>query len=71
MSSPFNLGFFWRLFKTESHQSIVKLLWKKGTDFEKQVIENLEMPFLDLSSYSGTEKVKPTKVLPTSCFVLI
>ena len=58
MSSPFNLGSFLGLFKTGSHQSIVKLLWKKGTDFEKQVIENLEMPFLDLNSYAGTGKVK-------------
>ena len=61
MSSPFNLGSFWRLFKTGSHQSVVKLLWKKGTDFEKQVIENLEMPFINLSAYSGTEKVKQAK----------
>jgi len=39
----------------------VKLLWEKGTDFEKQVIEGLELPFLDLSSYSGMEREKRTK----------
>ena len=39
----------------------VKLLWEKGTDFEKQVIKGLEIPFLDLRSYSGIEKEKRTK----------
>ena len=39
----------------------VKLLWEKGTDFEKQVIKKLEIPFLDLSFYSGIEKEKRTK----------
>jgi predicted RecB family nuclease len=39
----------------------VKLLWEKGTDFEKQVIQGLELPFLDLSSYSKMEKEKQTK----------
>jgi len=53
------------LFGDYSKQSpisaFVKLLWEKGTDFEKQVIENLQIPFLDLSSYSGIEKEKRTK----------
>jgi len=39
----------------------VKLLWEKGTDFEKQVIESLQIPFLDLHSYSGIEKEKRTR----------
>ena len=39
----------------------VKLLWEKGTDFEKQVIKGLEIPFLDLRSYSGVEKEKRTR----------
>jgi len=39
----------------------VKLLWEKGTDFEKQVIKGLEIPFLDLNFYSGIEKEKRTK----------
>jgi len=39
----------------------VKLLWEKGTDFEKQVIKGLEIPFLDLSFYSGMEKEKRTR----------
>jgi len=47
--------------KQDPISSFVKLLWEKGTDFEKQVIEGLEIPFLDLSSCSGIEKEKRTK----------
>ena len=47
--------------KRDPISSFVKLLWEKGTDFEKQVIENLQIPFLDLHSYSGVEKEKRTK----------
>jgi hypothetical protein len=57
MSPPFNSGSFWRLFQTgDPSSAFVKLLWEKGTDFEKQVIKGLEIPFLDLSSYAGIEK---------------
>jgi len=44
--------------KQDPISAFVKLLWEKGSDFEKQVIKNLEMPFLDLYSYSGIEKEK-------------
>ena len=47
--------------KQDPISSFVKLLWEKGTDFEKQVIKSLEIPFLDLHSYSRTEKEKRTK----------
>jgi len=47
--------------KQDPVSAFVKLLWEKGTDFEKQVIENLQIPFLDLSSYSGIEKEKRTE----------
>jgi len=47
--------------KRDPISSFVKLLWEKGTDFEKQVIENLQIPFLDLHSYSGIKKEKRTK----------
>ena len=47
--------------KQDPISSFVKLLWEKGTDFEKQVIKGLEIPLLDLSSYSGIEKEKRTK----------
>jgi len=47
--------------KQDPISSFVKLLWEKGTDFEKQVIENLQIPFLDLHSYSRIEKEKRTK----------
>jgi predicted RecB family nuclease len=47
--------------KQDPISTFVKLLWEKGTDFEKQVIKGLEMPFLDLSFYSGMEKEKRTR----------
>jgi len=47
--------------KRDPISAFVKLLWEKGTDFEKQVIKSLEIPFLDLSFYSGIEKEKRTK----------
>ena len=47
--------------KQDPISAFVKLLWEKGTDFEKQVIKSLEMPFLDLRSYSRIEKERRTK----------
>ncbi|MFZ0694190.1 MAG: PD-(D/E)XK nuclease family protein, partial [Alphaproteobacteria bacterium] len=38
----------------------VQLLWERGALFEKEVIRNLEIPFLDLSHYSGDEKERLT-----------
>lgn len=34
----------------------VQLLWERGSLYEKEVIENLDIPFLDLSTYVGDEK---------------
>lgn len=39
----------------------VQLLWEKGNDFEREVIENLKIPFTDLSSYSDDKKEIATK----------
>jgi predicted RecB family nuclease len=39
----------------------VKLLWEKGNAFEREVIENLKIPFSDLSLYSNEEKEDATK----------
>ncbi|MBU1291221.1 TM0106 family RecB-like putative nuclease [bacterium] len=55
------LDLFGDYLKQDPISSFVKLLWEKGTDFEKQVIKGLEIPFLDLSFYSGIEKEKRTK----------
>ncbi|RXG66247.1 TM0106 family RecB-like putative nuclease [Candidatus Atribacteria bacterium 1244-E10-H5-B2] len=56
-----NLDLFGDYSKQDPISSFVKLLWEKGTDFEKQVIENLQIPFLDLHSYLRIEKEKRTK----------
>jgi len=57
----FTLDLFGDYSKQDPISVFVKLLWEKGTDFEKQVVKSLEMPFLDLSSYTGIEKEKLTK----------
>ena len=38
----------------------VQLLWEKGSFFEKQVIQGLEIPFTDLSLEAGDEKERLT-----------
>lgn len=38
----------------------VQLLWEKGSLYEREVIDGLEMPFLDLSPYGGDEKERLT-----------
>lgn len=40
--------------------AFVQLLWEKGTAYEKEVIDGLEVPILDLSSYVGEEKERQT-----------
>jgi len=57
----FTLDLFGDYSKQDPISAFVKLLWEKGTDFEKQVVKSLEIPFLDLSSYSGVEKEKRTR----------
>lgn len=39
----------------------VQLLWDKGTIYEKEVIEGLGVPFIDLSGLSGAEKEAATR----------
>lgn len=38
----------------------VQLLWEKGSLFEKEVIGELSLPFLDLSRFAGDEKEQQT-----------
>lgn len=38
----------------------VQLLWDKGNAFEREVIENLNIPFRDLRSYSNEDKEEAT-----------
>ena len=40
--------------------AFIELLWEKGSSYEKEVIEGLEVPFTDLSMYAGDEKEKLT-----------
>jgi hypothetical protein len=35
--------------------AFVKLLWEKGSLYEREVIAGLELPFLDLTGYAGDE----------------
>lgn len=39
----------------------VELLWERGNLYEKEVISELKIPFLDLSGFSGDEKEKQTR----------
>jgi hypothetical protein len=38
----------------------VKMLWERGSLYEREVIAGLELPFLDLSAYAGDEKERLT-----------
>jgi len=46
--------------KRDEMDAFVQLLWEKGTAFEHEVIDGLELPFCDLSAYSGEEKESQT-----------
>lgn len=46
--------------KRDEPNAFVQLLWEKGTLFEKEIMENLQIPFLDLSAYGGEEKEQLT-----------
>jgi hypothetical protein len=37
-----------------------KMLWEQGSLYEREVIAGLDIPFLDLSAYSGDEKERLT-----------
>ena len=47
--------------KRDPETAFMKLLWERGIDFEKQVIAEMEQPFLDLSGFSGIEKENRTR----------
>jgi len=51
-----NLDLFGNPADKDPISSFVQLLWDKGNAFEKEVIEDLEIPFTDLSAYVGEEK---------------
>lgn len=46
--------------KRDKPNPFVQLLWEKGSIFENEVIEDLEIPFLNLSSFKGGEKEQLT-----------
>jgi hypothetical protein len=46
--------------KRDEPNPFVKLLWEKGTLFEREVIGSLTLPFLDLSTYADDEKERLT-----------
>ncbi len=46
--------------KRDEVNPFVQLLWEKGTAFEHEVIDGLEIPILDLSPYAGDEKERLT-----------
>jgi hypothetical protein len=46
--------------KRDEINPFVKLLWEKGSLFEREVIAGLALPFLDLSIYAGEEKERLT-----------
>ncbi len=46
---------------TRDHvNAFVKMLWEKGSQYEREVMEGLEQEFLDLSIYAGDEKEQKT-----------
>ena len=46
--------------KKDEVSVFVQLLWEKGNEYEKEVIENLDIPFTDLSSLRVDEKENVT-----------
>src|ERR1700680_1573870 len=46
--------------KRDEPNPFVKMLWERGSLYEREVIASLDVPFLDLSSYSGDEKERLT-----------
>jgi predicted RecB family nuclease len=47
--------------KRDPESKFVQLLWEKGTDFEKQIIQRLTLPFTDLSTFRDDEKEHKTQ----------
>ena len=47
--------------KRDPETAFVKLLWERGIDFEKQLMQAINLPYLDLSSSAGLEKEDQTR----------
>lgn len=47
--------------KQDDENVFIKLLWERGTLFERETINNLKIRFLDLSIHQGDEKERRTK----------
>jgi len=46
--------------KRDEVNPFIKLLWERGSLFEREVIAGLSLPFIDLSAYTGDEKERLT-----------
>lgn len=46
--------------KRDEISRFVRLLWEKGTAFEQEVMDGLELPILDLSRYASDEEERQT-----------
>jgi len=46
--------------KRDAESKFIQLLWERGTAFEKEVIQMLEIPFVDLSEKPGEERERLT-----------
>jgi predicted RecB family nuclease len=44
----------------DEENAFVRLLWERGTLFERETIDKLEEPFLDLSHFDGEDKERHT-----------
>jgi predicted RecB family nuclease len=55
-----NLDLFGDPSERDPVSAFVQLLWDKGNAFEREVIENLRLPFTDLKAYSTEEKESAT-----------
>lgn len=51
-----SLDLFGNPAKKDPVSVFVQLLWDKGNEFEREVIENLKLPFTDLKAYSNDAK---------------
>ena len=60
-SHRLTLDLFGDYLKQDRISAFVKMLWEKGIDFEKQVIKDLKVVFLDLSACSDVKKEKRTR----------
>ena len=51
----------------------IQLLWERGALYEREVIDGLDIPFLDLSTFAGEEKernVQSTEMTPDNACIV-